>query len=191
MPTMTISLDGVALKDIALTQPRTTLGRRPYNDIVVDNLAVSGEHAVFVQKPEGVELIDLNSTNGTYINGKAIVSALLKPDDLIEIGRYQIRIILDPVAPPAPAPKVGSARIRVMSGAAAGKEMPLTKAVTTLGKPGISVAAIHQQANGYTLSLVDGHSAPLINGQPIGKEPAPLRNNDVISLAGTEMQFFC
>lgn len=191
MPTMTISLDGVALKDIALTQPRTTLGRRPYNDIVVDNLAVSGEHAVFVQKPEGLELIDLNSTNGTYINGKAIVSALLKPDDVIEIGRYQIRVTLDPVVPPPPAQSVGPARIRVLSGAAAGKEMPLTKTVTTMGKPGISVAAIQRHDHGYTLSLVEGHTAPLLNGQPVGKEPVPLQNNDVIALAGTEMQFSC
>lgn len=201
MPTLTISLDGVALKDIELTQPRTTLGRRPYNDIVVDNLAVSGEHAVFVQKPEGLELVDLNSTNGTYVNGRAIVATLLKPDDLIEIGRYQLRVTLDPAPPIASAPPTSTeaisaaettprqARIRVLSGPAAGKEMPLTKMVTTLGKPGVAVAAINHRANGYTFALVDGHSSPMVNGQPVGKEPVPLSPNDVISLAGTEMQF--
>ena len=206
MPTMTISLDGVALKDIALTQPRTTLGRRPYNDIVVDNLAVSGEHAVFVQKPEGLELIDLNSTNGTYVNGRAVVSILLKPDDLIEIGRYQIRVTLDstpatpspasaspessaiatPAAAQTPAP---TARIRVLSGPAAGKEMTLTKVVTTLGKPGVSVAAINQRTDGYTFCLVDGQTAPLLNGKAVGTEAVPLKHKDLISIAGTEMCF--
>lgn len=100
MPTLTISLDGVDLKSIELTQPRTTLGRRPYNDIVMDHLAVSGEHAVFVQKPQGLELIDLNSTNGTYVNGKAIVATVLQPGDLIEIGRYKMRVTWDDDAPP-------------------------------------------------------------------------------------------
>ena len=193
MPTMTISLDGVALKDIALSHPRTTLGRRPYNDIVVDNLAVSGEHAVFVQKPEGLELIDLNSTNGTYVNGRAVISTLLKPGDVIEIGRYEIRMTFEtPTEPPAPAgPKPDLARIRVLSGPAAGKEMTLTKVVTTLGKPGIAVAAINHRSDGYTISLVDGDTAPLVNGQPIGQAPVPLRSNDVLTLAGTEMQFLC
>jgi pSer/pThr/pTyr-binding forkhead associated (FHA) protein len=211
MPTMTISLDGVALKDIVLTQPRTTLGRRPYNDIVVDNLAVSGEHAVLVQQPQGLELIDLNSTNGTYVNGKAIVSTLLKPGDLIDIGRYQIRVTLDPVPdadpPPAPARTLASAstpaapgsaavpapaptaRVRVLSGPAAGKEMTLTKVVTTLGKPGVAVAAINQSTAGYTFCRVDGSTAPLLNGQAVGQQAVPLQHKDLISIAGTEMCF--
>ncbi|TDQ37494.1 FHA domain-containing protein [Tepidicella xavieri] len=208
MPTLTISLDGVDLKSIELTQPRTTLGRRPYNDIVMDHLAVSGEHAVFVQKPQGLELIDLNSTNGTYVNGKAIVATVLQPGDLIEIGRYKMRVTWDDAAPSAPpaaaptapdapapatepaAPAAPAARIRVLSGPAAGREMPLTKAVTTLGKPGVAVAAIHHGADGhYTLRLIDGNTPPLVNGQPVGKEPAALHGNDVITLAGTQMQF--
>lgn len=209
MPTLTISLDGVNLKSIELSQPRTTLGRRPYNDIVMDHLAVSGEHAVFVHKPQGLELIDLNSTNGTYVNGKAIVAAVLQPGDLIEIGRYKMRVTWDDAPPCAPPAAVGTtpdapatappangpaasaasaARIRVLSGPAAGREMPLTKAVTTLGKPGVAVAAIHREADGHRLHAIDG-TPPLLNGQPVGKEPAPLRGNDVIALAGTEMQF--
>jgi len=211
MPAITITLDGVALRDIPLTKARTTLGRRPYNDIVMDHLAVSGEHAVFVLHSDGVELLDLHSTNGTYVNGKAVVSARVSADDLIEIGRYQIRLhasapdsatavapqpepsLRAPEPAPSPAPNVaptpqGNARIQVLNGPAAGKEMPLTKVVTTLGKPGIAVAAINQRSPGYTLTLVDGDQLPLVNGQPIGKEPVPLNSNDVISLAGTEMQ---
>ncbi len=212
MPAITITLDGVALRDIPLTKARTTLGRRPYNDIVMDHLAVSGEHAVFVLHSDGVELLDLHSTNGTYVNGKAVVSARVSADDLIEIGRYQIRLHASApdsataVAPqpepslralepaPSPAPNVaptpqGNARIQVLNGPAAGKEMPLTKVVTTLGKPGIAVAAITHRGADYTFALVDGEQSPTINGSPIGREPVPLQDQDVLELAGTQMRF--
>lgn len=187
MPLMTISLDGVVLKDIELKQPRTTLGRRPYNDIVIDNLAVSGEHMVFVLHSSGVEVIDLNSTNGTYLNGKAIVSALVRADDVIEIGRYQMRI--RPDAPAGHLPPLSPPRIRVLTGPAAGKEITLTKPVTTLGKPGLSVAAIHMNPDGCTLTKVEGDQSPIVNGQSIGTDRIALRSEDVIVLAGTEMQF--
>ncbi|MDM7463107.1 MAG: FHA domain-containing protein, partial [Tepidimonas taiwanensis] len=76
MPTLIITLDGRELQRVPLTRPRTTVGRRPYNDIVMEHLAVSGEHAVFVLQPDGrVQVLDLNSTNGTYVNGRTIVSA--------------------------------------------------------------------------------------------------------------------
>ncbi|NIC39655.1 FHA domain-containing protein, partial [Aquabacterium sp. A08] len=156
-----------------------TLGRRPYNDIVVDNLAVSGEHAVFVRHPDGLEVQDLHSTNGTYLNGKAVVSARVGAGDLLEIGRYQMRVLPDatdsapaeapptapasaaaqepPLAAPAPAQTAtpaaaapAAARIQVLNGPAAGKAMTLTKVVTTLGKPGVAVAAINHRGDGYT-----------------------------------------
>ncbi|NIC39789.1 FHA domain-containing protein, partial [Aquabacterium sp. A08] len=132
-----------------------TLGRRPYNDIVVDNLAVSGEHAVFVRHPDGLEVQDLHSTNGTYLNGKAVVSARVGAGDLLEIGRYQMRVLPDATdsapaeaTPAAAAP--AAARILVLNGPAAGKAMTLTKVVTTLGKPGVAVAAINHRGDGYT-----------------------------------------
>lgn len=72
MPRMIVSIDGVVIKEVQLTKERTTLGRRPYNDIVIDNLAVSGEHAAIHMMPDGVEIEDLGSTNGTYVNAKAV-----------------------------------------------------------------------------------------------------------------------
>lgn len=209
MPTIKITLDGVDLKDIPLTKPRTTLGRRPYNDIVVDNLAVSGEHAVFVLHPDGVEVLDLHSTNGTYLNGKAVGAARVHPDDVLEIGRYKIRLQREvetasseatlaptlapaPTAPatePTPATPGAGARIRVLNGPAAGKEMALTKVVTTLGKPGVAVAAINHRGDGYTIVRVDGDSPPTVNGRPVGQEPLTLQAEDLIELAGTQMRF--
>ena len=77
MGKLVVSLDGVVIKDVQITKDKTTLGRRPYNDIVIDNLAVSGEHAVLQMLGNDVFIEDLNSTNGTYINGKAIKKQML------------------------------------------------------------------------------------------------------------------
>jgi pSer/pThr/pTyr-binding forkhead associated (FHA) protein len=93
MPKMIVSIDGVVIKEVQLTKDRTTLGRRPYNDIVIDNLAVSGEHAVLQMMGNEVYLEDLNSTNGTYVNGKAVKKQLLQNNDTVEIGKYKIKYV--------------------------------------------------------------------------------------------------
>src|SRR6478609_1033032 len=118
MPKMIVSIDGVVIKEVQLTKDRTSLGRRPYNDIVIDNLAVSGEHAVLQMSGNEVYLEDLNSTNGTYVNGKAVKKQLLQNSDTVEIGKYKIKYVNEAVnagfektmiikagsvAPPAPS----------------------------------------------------------------------------------------
>jgi pSer/pThr/pTyr-binding forkhead associated (FHA) protein len=206
MPKMIVSIDGVVIKEVQLTKDRTTLGRRPYNDIVIDNLAVSGEHAVMQMSGADVFLEDLNSTNGTYVNGKAIKKQQLQNGDTVEIGKYKIKFVHDGasdnfektmvinsgamVAPNEPvAPTTGNAAIKVMSGAAVGREVPLVKVVTTIGKPGVAVAAITRRPQGYVVALVEGAIKPTINGKPIGAEAVNLRLGDLIELAGTQMQF--
>lgn len=67
MPRMVVSIDGVVIKEVPLTQERTTAGRRPYNDVVIDNLAVSGEHAVFVMTGDDVQVYDLGMLGGGSI----------------------------------------------------------------------------------------------------------------------------
>src|SRR5829696_3286653 len=99
MPKMIVSIDGVVIKEVQLTKDRTTLGRRPYNDIVIDNLAVSGEHAVLQMSGNDVYLEDLNSTNGTYVNGKAVKKQLLQNSDTVEIGKYKIKYINEAAGP--------------------------------------------------------------------------------------------
>lgn len=233
MPKMIVSIDGVVIKEVQLTKDRTTLGRRPYNDIVIDNLAVSGEHAVLQLTGNEVYLEDLNSTNGTYVNGKAVKKQLLQNNDTVEIGKYKIKFINEapgatfektmimkpgmvppmpakpatapagaPVTAGAPAP-AGSpstspvhaemaamnASIKVLSGAAAGREVPLVKVVTTIGKPGVAVAAITKRAHGFVVAHVEGANKPTLNGAAIGPEPVTLKNGDMLELAGTQMQF--
>jgi pSer/pThr/pTyr-binding forkhead associated (FHA) protein len=220
MPKMIVSIDGVVIKEVQLTKDRTSLGRRPYNDIVIDNLAVSGEHAVLQMTGNEVYLEDLNSTNGTYINGKAVKKQLLQNNDTVEIGKYKIKYINEvpgatfdktvimkpgmvppPVARPegapagAPAAAAGAelngvnGAIKVLSGAAAGREVPLVKVVTTIGKPGVAVAAITKRPHGFVVAHVEGGNKPTLNGAPIGAEPVTLKNGDLLELAGTQMQF--
>ncbi len=237
MPKMIVSIDGVVIKEVQLTKDRTTLGRRPYNDIVIDNLAVSGEHAVLQLTDNEVFLEDLNSTNGTYVNGKAVKKQLLQNNDTVEIGKYKIKFINEApgasfektmifkpgMVPPLAKPAAGAATpavaaapaaatatataaplaagapaksgepaaasIKVLSGAAAGREVPLVKVVTTIGKPGVAVAAITKRAHGFVVAHVEGSNKPTLNGTAIGPEPVTLKNGDMLELAGTQMQF--
>jgi pSer/pThr/pTyr-binding forkhead associated (FHA) protein len=214
MGKLVVSLDGVVIKEVQITKDKTTLGRRPYNDIVIDNLAVSGEHAVLQMVGQDVFIEDLNSTNGTYINGKAVKKQLLAHNDTVEVGKYKIKFMVDDgtdyektmimkpgsMAPSAgrasgfgglagAAGSVGPATIRVMNGAAAGREVVLTKVVTTVGKPGVQVASITKRPTGYVLAHVEGSARPTVNSAPLVGETVSLKNGDVIELAGTQMQF--
>ena len=225
MGKLVVSLDGVVIKEVQITKDKTTLGRRPYNDIVIDNLAVSGEHAVLQMVGSDVFIEDLNSTNGTYINGKAVKKQLLAHNDTVEIGKYKIKYLVEDgvdyektmiMKPGAAAPTVatadratfahtapasvnsgfgslssspGGAAIKVLNGAASGREVMLTKVVTTVGKPGVQVASITKRPGGYVLAHVEGVAKPTVNGSQLAGDSAHLRNGDVIELAGTQMQF--
>jgi hypothetical protein len=183
---------------------------------VIDNLAVSGEHAVLQMVGADVFIEDLNSTNGTYINGKAIKKQLLTHNDTVEVGKYKIKYLVDEggdyektmlmrpagaSAGHAPGAAGGGATaaasgagqpaaiIKVLNGAAAGREVALTKVVTTVGKPGVQVASITKRPNGYAFAHVEGATRPSVNGVPLVGDSVPLRNGDVIELAGTQMQF--
>jgi len=82
-----------------------------------------------------------------------------------------------------------NASIKVLSGAAAGREVPLVKVVTTIGKPGVAVAAITKRPHGFVVAHVEGTNKPTLNGGAIGAEPVTLKNGDLLELAGTQMQF--
>ncbi|RYX80356.1 FHA domain-containing protein [bacterium] len=246
MGKLVVSLDGVVIKEVQITKDKTSLGRRPYNDIVIDNLAVSGEHAVMQLVGTDVFIEDLNSTNGTYINGKAVKKQLLQHNDTVEIGKYKIKFLAEegndyektmimrpgsggfssmgtsspstlspvtaaeraaqgPLTAPgglftntgAPGlstsfgglPPQAPASIKVLNGAAAGREVALSKVVTTVGKPGVQVASLTKRPGGYVFAHVEGSSRPTVNGAPVGGEPVHLKSGDVIELAGTQMQF--
>jgi predicted component of type VI protein secretion system len=231
MARLILSLDGSVLAEYNMTKERYTLGRLPDNDVRVDNAAVSGHHALIINILNDSFLEDLNSTNGTYVNGKLIKKHALQHGDVITIGHHHLRyvdsqiegdeqdefertMVIGPgqvsdkrlraatgmagAAPASQAPAaarkpIPAAKLQVLSGQFAGRELELTKPLTTLGRPGIQVAAITRRADGYTLvhveSARDG-DFPLVNGEPTGPQARRLSDNDVITLAGVKMGFF-
>ncbi len=211
-----VTLDDNLIKVVPLVKERMTLGRRPYNDIVVDNLAVSGEHAALQAIGTEYYIEDLNSTNGTFINGKKIKRQILHAGDSIEIGKYTIKYASDVVDPKTAASANGKdgevaqdelpsteklnlfeqtrfaeiyVAIKILSGTSTGKEMPLVKVVTTIGKPGEAVIAITKRPKSYVVAHVEGASRPTLNGVSFGIDAVPLKNGDLFELAGTAMQF--
>jgi pSer/pThr/pTyr-binding forkhead associated (FHA) protein len=236
MARLVLSLDGQVMAEYNMNKERYTIGRLPDNDIRIDNAAVSGHHSLIINILNDSFLEDLNSTNGTYVNGKLIKKHALQHGDVITVGHHQLRFVEDDEAqdefektmviqPSArPVEKVRTAaevadkaspslsataknralnadgaaalkkaKLQVLSGAFAGRELELNKALTTLGRPGVQVAAITRRSEGYFIVHVDSgknDDFPLVNGTPIGAQATRLNDNDVIQLAGVKMGFF-
>ncbi len=243
MARLILSLDGQVLAEYNMTKERYTIGRLPDNDVRIDNAAVSGHHGLIINILNDSFLEDLNSTNGTYVNGKLIKKHALTHGDVITVGHHHLRfvdsqvesseqdefertLVIQPgqvnearlkaatesVAPaaapaavgaPAAAPGLRSAaekgaparpaKLQVLSGQFAGRELELAKTLTTLGRPGVQVAAISRRADGYYVVHVESARPgdyPLVNGQPIGPQARRLQDNDVLTLAGVKMGFF-
>jgi pSer/pThr/pTyr-binding forkhead associated (FHA) protein len=277
MAKLILSVDGQVLKEYTLSKERTLIGRKPHNDIQIDNLAVSGEHAAIITILNDSFIEDLGSTNGTIVNGKPIKKHFLQNNDVVEIGKHKLKYFNDapaqataadfektmiirnpakagptpapdkamgdthtnlkamaaesakpaasagvttspPAPPPRPAPPEppprpappepppapaapaaapaaggGSAReaaIQVLSGAAAGKTLDLTKNLTTVGKPSVQVAVITKRPNGFFITHVEGATYPTLNGNSLGATAQPLNDHDLIEIAGVKMEFF-
>jgi pSer/pThr/pTyr-binding forkhead associated (FHA) protein len=241
MTKLVLSVDGVVIKEVALTKERMTLGRKPYNDIVIDHLAVSGEHAVVVTLFSDSFLEDLGSTNGTFVNGQPVKKHFLQNGDIIELGKYRLKFVTDVMAvtsaslgfnlvakpvkqsveasfiSPSTEPQTATAfdelptlaqtaafpplasaaadtpppaLIRLLDGPNAGRELPLTKALTTLGRPGVQVAVITRRPQGYFITHVQGVQFPVVNGYTLGAEAYPLTHGDLLELSGMKMEFF-
>jgi pSer/pThr/pTyr-binding forkhead associated (FHA) protein len=273
------------LKEFNLSKERTLIGRKAHNDIQIDNLAVSGEHAAIITILNDSFIEDLGSTNGTMVNGKPVKKHFLQNNDVVEIGKHKLKYFNDaptaataadfektmiirnpakaappppkaeaslgdtmtnlgagagaakpapsatttatsspmpsspppapaaspppaaaptpppapraspPVAEPAPAPAgaagpLREAAIQVLSGAAAGRTLDLTKNLTTIGKPGLQVAVITKRPNGYFITHVEGATYPTLNGTSLGAQAHPLNDHDLIEIAGVKMEFF-
>jgi len=304
MAKLILSLDGMVIREYPLTKERTTLGRKPHNDIVIDNLAISGEHAMIMTILNDSFLEDLGSTNGTLVNGQPIKKHFLQNNDVVELGKYKLKYVAEaaaaqaasgdfektmvlrgpggppktepvkpeapaaaaksfgdtvvnpemmhsqgpalreavrqavtagesraatstspgpavaaPVAPPPAVPLVPPAAapaavatggatttsgatvppgiglhlqgtIQILSGPSAGKELPLSKPLTTLGKPGVQVAVIAKRPQGYFITHVEGATFPVVNGKQLDAQAHGLNDHDVIELAGVKMEFY-
>lgn len=217
MAKIILMADGAILQEMALAKERITIGRRPSNDIVIDNLAISGQHAAITTIGDDSFLEDLGSTNGTLVNGQPVKKHFLQDGDVIELAKYRIKYLAQVQAQRASgmaSPGAGAntltqdvqntqaynrsemqdddafqASIKILGGSNSGREMRLTKALTTIGRPGIAVAAITRNPQGYAITHIEGDTHPSVNGQAIGAAAHALQDGDVLDLAGTAMQF--
>lgn len=204
MPQLIASVEGVEIKHVYLTRDRTTLGRKPHNDIVLDNLAVSGEHCLFdLEGLADVFIEDRKSTNGTFVNNhKVTARQQLHDGDVIAIGRFRIQFLTASEQPSGfsetSAVKLEDtgthtggrhASLQVLTGTSTGLEVPVVKAVTTFGKAGVAVVAISHRRTGYYVAHLDGDSPSTLNGVPIRANAVLLSNHDVLELAGTKLLF--
>lgn len=244
MAKLIITLDGQLLSEFELDKERITIGRKPHNDIPIDNLAISGEHAAIITIRNDSFVEDLGSTNGTLVNNQLISKQALHHGDEIQIGKYRLKyaniqelgskteahekgaqefektmILRQPRVPAAlsgenptgdmlahtiplimpeterrmetPAEAAESqAAVQILNGPNAGKELELTKTLTSLGKPGVQVAVITRRPHGYFLTHVQGELYPQVNGQALDAHPRQLADHDVIELAGVKMEFY-
>jgi len=248
MAKLILSLDGSVIREVPLDKERVTIGRKPQNDIQIENLAVSSEHACIVTILNDSFLEDLGSTNGTLVNGNPIKKHILQNNDVIEVGKYKLKYIADvpaagqtsadefektmvlrsPMAKPAGPKSAGDtqafaagaaasaaaaasagaakpaaadaappaaaapllAAVQILNGPSAGKELELTKNLTTLGKPGVQVAVITRRPQGYFITHVEGASFPVVNGKTLDAQAYSLKDHDVIELTGVKMEFF-
>ncbi len=271
MAKLILSLDGQLIKEFTLTKERSTIGRKPHNDVQIDNLAVSGEHAIIMTILKDSFLEDLGSTNGTLVNGQPVKKHFLQNNDIIEIGKYKLKYVNEapasmsqaefektmvlrapvaaskaetkaptdtqdhvpqaaklsdtvidaqaaraaavapkpapqapalaaaapkpapsqaPAAPAATAMPGGQGTIQILSGPNSGKELPLLKPLTTLGKPGVQVAVIARRPHGYYITHVEGTNFPLVNGTALDAQAHQINDHDIIELAGVKMEFF-
>ena len=204
MPQLIATVQGVEVKHVFLHKDRTTLGRKPGNDIVLDTMVVSGLHYAFdLVGVADVFLEDLGSTNGTYVNDHMVKSRTrLHDGDVIAIGPFRIKYLQASEQPSsfgetmamtldshAPAQQSMHASFQVMTGSSAGLEVPVVKAVTTFGKPGVTVVSVSHRRTGYFVAHLAGSNVPTLNGRPMGDEPMQLADRDVLDLAGTQMRF--
>ena len=245
MARLILSMNGQNMAEYNMSKERYTIGRLPDNDVRIDNPTVSGHHSLIINILNDSFLEDLNSTNGTYVNGKLIKKHALQHGDVVTVGKHQLRYVdavseveedndefartmvidssdiaarvkaeaangsagvaaavavAEPVAQEeqtigadVEARPVVVAKIQVLNGTFAGREVSLNKAVTTLGRAGAQVIAITRRAEGYSIVKVENEpdrEPPSVNGDQLGDQARRLRDNDVIQIIGIKMGFF-
>lgn len=219
MAKLIMTLDGAILREYLIDKDSISIGRKHGNDIQLNDLTVSGRHSLITIMGDNIYVDDLGSTNGTLLNGARVAKSLLKHGDLIQVGNYQFTYFHDDQeeyeptmflraeiedtqimqsTPPKTSDVKGEplAAVKILNGPLNGKVLELRKPFNTLGFNGIKMAMIARTINGYTISIIHSNKlrrandVPTINGKILEADTQSLHSNDVVELAGTQMQFF-
>ena len=203
MARLIITHQGTVIKEYDLSKEKVTVGRKPSNDIILDDPTVSGVHAAFLHM-QHTYVEDMNSTNGIKLNDKKINKRQLNHGDIVKIGQHEFKFIDDAVqdfektvviAPPVQSTtaikKPLKARVVIAKGSKEGESIALNKPYTKLGSAS-QIAVIARRGNSYYLMPMTGGAqgdSPKLNGQQVGAESMLLKNGDVIEVAATQLKF--
>ena len=172
-------------KEFRIDQDKATVGRRKHNQISLHDQTVSGEHAVITRTTSGFLLEDLNSSNGTMVNGNAIIEHALNNNDVVEFGLYRLQVYLSNSAAPG---HTQLALLEYLTGSMRGIKQRLEKPLTKVGGKG-EVAVVARRKTGYFLSHLEGGTKPQVNGLAVGHRAVALRHGDEIELSDCRMRF--
>ncbi|MCX7213378.1 MAG: FHA domain-containing protein [Burkholderiales bacterium] len=187
-PKLLLSTASQQLRQIVIDKPRLTIGRRPYNDIMLDDLTVSGEHALLLTRAGASVIEDLRSRNGTLVNDEPVIQRALLDGDRIEIGIYRLQYVIEPLIPEGDRPPEWAC-VEALSGDAIGKVIAIDRAIVSLSNASGQVAVIARRKNGFFITHLEGTTFPLVNGESTGLISRLLRDDDLIELAGTIFRF--
>lgn len=216
-----LTLEGDVVREFTVTNRSLSIGRKHGNDIQLNDLTISGRHAMISSIPDYVFIEDLGSTNGTLVNGNHIKKVALEHGDIIQIGHHQLTYLSQTEAKYEPTMFVKAefdetqmiipdwdeagesivkgqplGGLRTLNGPVAKSVMELRKAYNAIGFQGKRMALVTRGTKGYTIAAVTSTRSrramdiPLVNGSPLGTEPQPLNENDVINIAGFEVEFY-
>lgn len=216
-----LTLDGEIINEYSLDSDHLSIGRKHGNDIQLNDLTVSGRHAmVSASLPDQVFAEDLGSTNGTLVNGNHIKKAALHHGDIIQMGHHQFTFLCEGEAKYEPTMFIKAemddtqmvlpdwesreesikgqplAGLRTLNGPLARTVMELRKPFSTVGFQGHKLALISRGLDNYSISQVRtersrrGADQPLLNGEPLGPVPTDLKPDDIINIAGFEVEFY-
>jgi hypothetical protein len=214
-----LTLDGKIIREIPITSRNISIGRKHDNDIQLNDLTLSGRHAQISSVPDYVFVEDLGSTNGTLVNGNHVKKVALEQGDVIQVGHHQLTFLQESENAYEPTMFVKAEfdetqfiyddeiNAQVVKGLPLGgfrtlgqpvskTVMELRKTYNTIGFQGKRVALITRGSSGYYITSVIGTRSrrtsdiPLLNGAAISTELTLLKENDIINIAGFEVQFY-
>lgn len=208
MSKLTLSFKGKVLKVFPVLKGSMTLGSDPSCTIYIDSLAIQPQHAEINTSNNESAIRDLNTEEGTFI-GQTKIEGLhtLKDGDVIRVGKHTLAYTYseditsenEAVAENLPAEEAPikmeaqektQGWLQIMNGSNLGKTMSLNKAMTNLGKPGISTAVITKRHDGYFISQLEGNHPLLIKDEELGDRSLQLMDGDTIQIGNIKMQFY-